>query len=44
MPECFLYEILRKDNIVVDDALSVRFNYFFTEVDYYWKVQEKANL
>lgn len=41
MPECFLYEILRKDNIVVDDALGVRFNYFFTEVDYYWKVQEK---
>lgn len=41
MPECFLYETLRKDNIVVDDDLSVRFNYFFTEVDYYWKVQEK---
>ena len=41
MPDCFLYEALRKDNIVVDDALSVRFNYFFTEVDYYWKVQEK---
>ena len=41
MPECFLYEVLRKDNIVVDDALSVRFNYFFTEVDYYWKVEEK---
>ncbi|GFI29961.1 hypothetical protein IMSAGC013_01348 [Lachnospiraceae bacterium] len=41
MPECFLYEILRKDNIVVDDALGIRFNYFFTEVDYYWKVQEK---
>ncbi|MBD5451186.1 MAG: hypothetical protein HDR25_00955 [Lachnospiraceae bacterium] len=41
MPDCFVYEILRKDNIVVDDALSVRFNYFFTEVDYYWKVQEK---
>lgn len=41
MPECFLYEILRKDNIVVDDDLGVRFNYFFTEVDYYWKVQEK---
>lgn len=41
MPECFLYEVLRKDNIVVGDDLSVRFNYFFTEVDYYWKVQEK---
>ena len=41
MPECFLYEALRKDSIVVDDALGIRFNYFFTEVDYYWKVQEK---
>jgi len=41
MPECFLYEALRKDNIVVEDDLSIRFNYFFTEVDYYWKVQEK---
>ena len=41
MPECFHYEILRKDNIIVGDDLSVRFNYFFTEVDYYWKVQEK---
>lgn len=41
MPECFLYEVLRKDNIIVDADLSVRFNYFFTEVDYYWKVQEK---
>lgn len=41
MPECFLYEVLRKDNIVVDEALGVRFNYYFTEVDYYWKVQER---
>lgn len=41
MPECFLYEVLRKDNIVVGEDLSVRFNYFFTEVDYYWQVQEK---
>lgn len=41
MPECFLYEALRKDNIVVEDDLSIRFNYFFTEVDYYWQVQEK---
>lgn len=41
MPECFLYEILRKDNIVVGDDLSIRFNYYFTEVDYYWQVQEK---
>lgn len=41
MPNCFLYEVLRKDNIVVDDDFSVRFNYFFTEVDYYWKVQEQ---
>ncbi|MCI8484923.1 MAG: hypothetical protein HFH41_11380 [Lachnospiraceae bacterium] len=41
MPECFLYEVLRKDNIVVDEALGIQFNYFFTEVDYYWKVQEK---
>lgn len=41
MPDCFLYEVLRKDNIVVDDDFSVRFNYFFTEVDYYWKVQEQ---
>jgi len=41
MPECFLYEALRKDSIVVDDALGIRFNYFFTEVDYHWKVQEK---
>lgn len=41
MPECFLYEVLRKDNIVVDDDLSVHFNYFFTDIDYYWKVQER---
>jgi hypothetical protein len=41
MPECFLYEVLRKDNIVVDDDLGIRFNYYFTEVDYYWKLQEK---
>lgn len=41
MPECFLFEVLRKDNIVVDDDLSIRFNYFFTDVDYYWKVKEK---
>lgn len=41
MPECFLYEVLRKDNVVVEDDLSVRFNYFFTDVDYYWQVQEK---
>lgn len=41
MPECFIYEVLRKDNIVVDEALAVRFNYFFTEVDYYWQVEEK---
>lgn len=41
MPECFIYEVLRKDNIVVDEALGVRFQYFFTEVDYYWQVEEK---
>lgn len=41
MPDCFLYEVLRKDNIVVDDDLGIRFNYYFTEVDYYWMVQEK---
>ena len=41
MPECFIYEVLRKDNIVVDQALGVRFNYFFTEVDYYWQVTSK---
>lgn len=41
MPECFLYEVLRKDNIVVGEDLSAQFNYFFTEVDYYWKVEEK---
>lgn len=41
MPGCFLYEVLRKDNIVVGDDLSVRFNYFFTDVDYYWKVHER---
>lgn len=41
MPDCFIYEALRKDSIVVDEALSVRFNYFFTEVDYYWQVDEK---
>ncbi|WP_288174595.1 hypothetical protein [Sporofaciens musculi] len=41
MPECFLYEALRKENIIVDDSLGVRFNYFFTEIDYYWQVQEK---
>lgn len=41
MPDCFIYEALRKDSIVVDAALSVRFNYFFTEVDYYWQVDEK---
>ncbi len=41
MPECFIYEVLRKDNIVVDSALSVKFHYFFTEVDYYWQVDEK---
>ena len=27
--------------MVVGEDLSVRFNYFFTEVDYYWQVQEK---
>ncbi len=41
MPECFLYEALRKENIVLDDSLGVRFNYFFTEINYYWQVQEK---
>lgn len=41
MPDCFIYEVLRKDSIVVDDALNIRFNYFFTEVDYYWQVDEK---
>ncbi|MDE7435149.1 MAG: hypothetical protein K2N01_04950 [Lachnospiraceae bacterium] len=41
MPQCFLLEVLRKDNIVVDDDLGIRFNYLFTDVDYYWKVQEK---
>lgn len=40
MPECFIYEVLRKDNIVVNQALEVRFRYFFTEVDYYWQVGE----
>ena len=41
MPDCFVYEILRKDNIVINDALDVRFNYFFTEVDYYSQATEK---
>lgn len=41
MPDCFIYEVLRKDSIVVDDALNIRFNYFFTELDYYWQVDEK---
>ena len=41
MPECFVYEALRKENIVLDDSLGVRFNYFFTEINYYWQVQEK---
>lgn len=41
MPDCFIYEVLRKDSIVVDEALGVRFNYFFTELDYYWQVEEK---
>lgn len=41
MPECFLYEALRKENMVVDDSLGVHFNYFFTEIEYYWQVQEK---
>lgn len=40
MPDCFVYEVLRKDNIVVNQALEVRFHYFFTEVDYYWQVEE----
>lgn len=41
MPDCFVYEALRKDSIVVNQALEIRFNYFFTEVDYYWQVEEK---
>ncbi len=41
MPDCFIYEVLRKDSIVVDSALNIRFNYFFTELDYYWQVDEK---
>lgn len=41
MPDCFIYEALRKDSIVVDEAMGVRFNYFFTEVDYYGQVEEK---
>ena len=41
MPLCFIYEALRKDSIVVDEALEIRFNYFFSEVDYYWQVQER---
>lgn len=41
MPDCFIYEVLRKDSIVVDEALNVRFNYFFTEMDYYWQVDER---
>lgn len=41
MPECFIYEVLRKDSIVVEKGLEIRFNYFFTEVDYYWQVEEK---
>lgn len=41
MPDCFIYEVLRKDSIVVDDALNIRFNYFFTELDYYWQVDER---
>lgn len=40
MTECFVYEVLRKDNIIVDEALGIRFNYFFTELDYYWQVDE----
>lgn len=41
MPDCFIYEVLKKDSIVVNGALEVRFNYFFTELDYYWQVEEK---
>ncbi len=41
MPDCFIYEVLRKDSIVVDNALDIRFNYFFTELDYYWQVDER---
>ncbi len=41
MPDCFIYEVLRKDSIVVDNALNIRFNYFFTELDYYWQVDER---
>lgn len=41
MTECFVYEVLRKDNIIVDESLGVSFNYFFTELDYYWQVDEK---
>lgn len=41
MPDCFIYEALRKDSIVVNQALEVSFNYFFTEVDYYWQIEEK---
>lgn len=41
MPECFIYEVLREDNIIVDEAMGVRFHYSFTEVDYYWQVEEK---
>lgn len=44
MPDCFIYEALRKDSIVVDDAMGIRFNYFFTEVDYYGQVNEKSCL
>lgn len=40
MPDCFLYEVLRKDNIIVDEALQVGFQYAFTEVEYYWQVEE----
>lgn len=41
LPECFVYEVLRKDNIVVDETLEIGFHYFFTEIDYYWQVEEK---
>ncbi len=41
MPECFVYEALRKENMVIDDSLGVHFNYFFTEIEYYWQIQEK---
>lgn len=40
MPACFIYEALRRDSIVVDEAMGVSFRYYFIEADAYGKVTE----